>query len=71
MIYKRIGIVAFSGIGNVFSTWNSDMITNLKSVYGFGARIQLIPRDQINLRFDYAFGPNGDHGFYATIREAF
>jgi len=40
-------------------------------MYGFGGRFQLIPRDQINLRIDYAFGPNGDTGFYATIREAF
>lgn len=71
MIYKRIGLVAFSGVGNVFSTWNNDIISHVKVVYGFGGRIQLIPRDQINLRFDYAFGPNGDRGFYATIREAF
>jgi len=71
MLYKRIGFVAFSGLGNTFSTWNNDMISKVKVVYGFGARIQLIPKDQINLRFDYAIGPNGDRGFYATIRESF
>jgi len=70
-VYKRVGVVAFGGIGNIYSTWDNDMISHLKAVYGFGARFQVIPRDKINLRFDYAFGPNGDSGFYATIREAF
>jgi len=70
-VYKRIGVVAFGGVGNVFATWNNDMVSHLKTVYGFGGRYQILPNDKINLRFDYAFGPNSDHGVYATIREAF
>ena len=71
MIYKGVGVVAFTGVGNAFATWDKEMVSHVKVMYGFGGRIQLIPRDQINLRIDYAFGPNGDTGFYATIREAF
>jgi hypothetical protein len=70
-IYKRLGAVAFGGIGNVFALWNNDIFNHTKTVYGFGARYQILPHDKMNLRFDYAFGPNGDHGIYATIREAF
>jgi outer membrane protein assembly factor BamA len=67
----RIGGVAFAGVGNNFKTWDADMYQNVKATYGLGARFQMIPRDKLNLRFDYAFGPHGDSGFYATVREVF
>ena len=71
MIFKRFGIVAFCGVGNTFSSWDTDLKAHIKGIYGFGGRYKILPNDKINLRFDYAFGPNGDSGFYATIREAF
>ena len=71
MLYKRIGIVAFAGVGNTFAVWNNSIFEQVKPIFGFGGRFQLIPRDKLNLRFDYAFGPNQDRGFYATVRESF
>ena len=71
MLFWRLGAVAFTGVGNNFRTWDADIITNVKPIYGFGCRFQMVPRDMLNLRFDYSFGPNGDKGFYATVREIF
>jgi len=71
MIIWRFGAVAFAGIGNTFSVWDDSIFKNVKTIFGIGGRFQLIPKDKLNLRFDYAFGPNGDRGFYATVREIF
>ena len=67
-IYKRFGVVAFGGLGSVFSKfelfeapvrWNA----------GLGGRFRL--NDQgANVRIDYGIGKESS-GFYITIGEAF
>ncbi|BAV09083.1 outer membrane protein [Filimonas lacunae] len=70
-VYKRIGVVAFGGTGDVASkTMNYDF-KDLKYAYGGGLRFALSNKERLNLRLDYGFTNKHDQGFYLQLGEAF
>jgi len=73
--YRRLGAVAFAGVGTVWggeSQSEEDVFERglLPSV-GAGIRYTLSKDKRINARIDYAFGMNGNDGLYLGIMEAF
>lgn len=70
--FKSLGFVFFGGAGQVASKVDLNLSDLYYSV-GTGIRITIIPSENVNLRFDYAFGfgPIKDSGFYLGIGEAF
>ena len=67
-VYKRSGVVAWIGAGNVFSAFDKIKMKQTLPTYGLGYRFRVKPRT--NLRFDYGFGKNTS-AFYININEAF
>lgn len=71
-LYRRLGAVAFGGVGNV--SHNCDYLSTraLKYSYGGGLRIALTKSDRLNLRLDYGISRGGkSSGFYFQLGEAF
>ena len=66
-IWKRHGIVAWVGVGNVFHDSNS--FGNLLPNFGVGYRFSLRPG--MNLRLDYGWGKKGINGFAMAMYESF
>lgn len=69
-IWGPVGMVVFGGMGTVAPTADG-LTSNLKPTYGAGLRIKAIPREKINIRFDYARGAGSLNAFYITLNEAF
>lgn len=69
-IWGPVSMVLFGGAGNVANTING-LSDKVKPTYGFGVRFLAIPREKINMRFDYGRGLNGIEGIYLTLNEAF
>ncbi|MDY0231954.1 MAG: BamA/TamA family outer membrane protein [Candidatus Saccharicenans sp.] len=69
-LWKRLGAVVFGGLGNLAENFNSLTWDNLKFAAGFGFRFKVIPRENVNVRVDFAFG-SGTHGIYLSAGEAF
>ena len=70
-VYKRIGFVAFAGLGKVYnpSALNFD---GLHYTYGGGLRYTINKREKLNLRLDYARGdPHYLGYFYLGFAESF
>ncbi|WP_338225790.1 BamA/TamA family outer membrane protein [Algoriphagus confluentis] len=67
----RWGLVAFGGLGNVFSEENPLQIQLSKVAYGAGGRFQLNQTKKLNLRLDIAHSPGEPIQFYLTFGEAF
>ncbi|BDD06925.1 BamA/TamA family outer membrane protein [Aureibacter tunicatorum] len=70
-LWWRFSAAAFVGIGNTSEKFDHNLFNDIKTVYGFGGRFQLLPNDKINFRADMGFGPNGDRAFYFSVTEAF
>lgn len=70
-IWKRVSGVAFAGLGSLADSLKHISWDNLKYSAGFGLRFKVIPKEQVNVRIDIAFGPNGTHGVYMSAGEAF
>jgi len=68
---KRLGMVAFSGLGNVSSEFKYMGFENLKYSYGAGFRYALNKSEKLNIRIDYGLGGGINKGFYLQIGEAF
>ncbi|GAB3636859.1 hypothetical protein GCM10027422_24490 [Hymenobacter arcticus] len=68
-LFWRIDGAAFLGVGQVGYNLSDYSFGGLHTAGGIGARFNLIRRDRVNLRFDYAFGK--DPGLYFAIGEAF
>ena len=68
-LFWRIDGAAFVGVGQVGYNISDYTLGGIHTTGGLGARFNFIRRDRVNLRFDYAFGP--DPGFYFAIGEAF
>lgn len=69
-VWKRFGGVVFGGtcaLGNETSFLRLD---DVKYSYGAGLRFNVVRKDHLNLRLDYALGP-GTSGVYFTVGEAF
>ncbi|OJJ21578.1 hypothetical protein BKI52_13635 [marine bacterium AO1-C] len=69
--YRRFGLTAFVGLGDVANEVNQFDSNNLKYSYGGGLRFKLDRKNNINIRLDYGFGSDGSSGFYLEIGEAF
>lgn len=70
-IYWRFSLVAFGGIGNVYSEKNPLLNNEFKYSYGGGVRLSLLPKDRLNIRIDYGYYDKYNSGFYFTLGECF
>ena len=66
----RLGMTAFAGAGDVFSSFSDLSWSNLKPAAGLGLRLLVNPKERVNIRFDYARGREGGY-FYFSVSEAF
>ncbi len=70
-VYKRIGFVAFAGLGKVYNPAELNLY-GLHYSYGGGVRMNINKREKLNLRLDYARGDPHYHGyFYLGFAESF
>jgi len=70
-LWKRLSGVAFAGMGSLAHSFKHLSWDNLQYSAGFGLRFKIIPREKVNIRIDFAFGPNGTSGIYVNAGEAF
>jgi len=70
MIWRKLGFVAFAGLGDVFETTEDIESNQLKYSLGGGVRVALDTKEKINLRVDYGIG-RGNTGVYVSVTEAF
>lgn len=70
-LYKRIGLVAFAGFGNVAADISGLNLRNLKYSLGAGVRYALNASEKLNLRVDYGIGRGQNSGLYFQLAEAF
>lgn len=70
-IWKRLGVVAFAGVGNVSETIIDYNFSTLKYSGGIGFRFLFNKEQKVNLRMDIGFGNDGNSGIYFGIQEAF
>ena len=69
-LFKRFGGALFTGGGFLGNRDTFLRINDFKYSYGAGMRFTINRKDHLNLRLDYAVGPNTS-GFYFTFGEAF
>jgi len=69
-IYKRLGGVAFAGVGDVGSRLVDIKVRDLKTSLGVGARFLFNKAENVNLRADVGFGRETS-GVYFGLEEAF
>ncbi|MGN1263348.1 MAG: BamA/TamA family outer membrane protein [Prevotella sp.] len=68
-VWRRNGIVAWIGAGEVFPKLSSLRADHLLPNFGFGYRWEF--KKDVNVRLDYGFGRSGQSGFMFNINEAF
>ncbi len=69
-IFWRIGIAAFSGIGQVYAKSSEFGINRFHYNYGGGLRFQIHKNSSANIRIDYGRTKDSD-GFYIVFGECF
>ncbi|MDF9800485.1 outer membrane protein assembly factor BamA [Catalinimonas alkaloidigena] len=69
-VWKKLSAVAFVGVGDVSPQLNSFRFKELKYSLGGGVRYSVLLDENLNVRFDYAFGKDTQN-FYINISEAF
>ncbi len=67
-VYRRVGVVAWGGVGSVFPRLSEMTLRHLLPNYGVGFRWEF--KKNVNVRFDVGFG-KGERGFVFNINEAF
>ncbi|MCM3901356.1 MAG: hypothetical protein ND866_06600 [Pyrinomonadaceae bacterium] len=67
---KRLGFVAFGGIGSIAQRWNEFRSDKFLPAAGAGLRFTLDKKNNINYRIDWAIGREG-HTLTIGIGEAF
>lgn len=67
---RRLGLVAFGGIGGIARRWNAFRADELLPAAGVGLRFKLDKKNHINYRIDFAVGRDG-HTLSIGIGEAF
>jgi outer membrane protein assembly factor BamA len=70
VLYRRLGLAAFTGIGDVAPEISSFTLHTFKFSAGLGLRFTLDPAEHLNVRVDYGAGRETD-GLYFSLREAF
>ena len=69
-IYKRLGAVAFVGVGQVASEFSKFNTHDLLPAAGVGARFEASTKYRVNVSIDYAVG-DGSSALYFYVGEAF
>lgn len=69
-LYKRLGAVAFAGLGDVFRQTDDLALNRIKYSMGTGLRYALNRSERLNVRLDYGWG-RGTSSFYFSVTEAF
>jgi hypothetical protein len=69
-VWKRIGVVAFGGAGEVAEGFGKFTGGSILPSGGAGVRYRLTEANHVNLRADYAWGKNSS-ALYISIAEAF
>ncbi|RYD69558.1 MAG: hypothetical protein EOP53_26975, partial [Sphingobacteriales bacterium] len=78
-VFWRIGMTAFGGLGQVAHSYDEMRLKGFNKEdgkgfhpsYGLGLRYLYNKSENINIRADFGFGPDGMNGQYITIGEAF
>lgn len=70
-ISKRLGFVAFAGIGDVGEEITDLNLKDIKYSFGGGLRYLFNKKENVNLRMDIGVGKDGNTGVYFGIEEAF
>jgi len=70
-LWKIFGITGWIATGEVARAYKDLTYDGLWLSYGGGLRIKVDSGNNINLRIDMGFGPNGVHGLYLNFSEAF
>ena len=70
-VWKKFGMVAFGGLGNVSENILTYNFSTMKYSGGIGLRYLFNKKEKINLRMDIGFGSDGSRGIYFGIQEAF
>jgi outer membrane protein assembly factor BamA len=68
--WRRLGFVAFYGIGDVQEKFKDFRFKEVKNSYGAGLRIKFNQAEKVNLRIDYGRGKDTS-GIYFGIEEVF
>jgi outer membrane protein assembly factor BamA len=68
---KRLGFVAFVGIGDVSEQITDLNLNEIKHSFGGGLRYLFNKKEHVNLRMDIGIGADGNTGIYFGIEEAF
>jgi len=68
---KRLGFVAFAGIGDVGEEITDLSLREIKYSFGGGLRFLFNKKENVNLRMDIGVGKDGNTGIYFGIEEAF
>lgn len=68
-LWRRNGVVLWAGAGTVFDKFSAIRCGRILPNCGLGYRWEF--KKDMNVRFDYGFGKNGQHGFMFSINEAF
>jgi outer membrane protein assembly factor BamA len=69
-LWRRLGFVAFAGLGDVESETGDFRIKSAKFSGGFGLRFLFNQAEKVNIRADFGFGKNTS-GVYFGLEEAF
>lgn len=69
-VWRRFGGVVFGGAGALGGQQHFLRADDVKYSYGAGLRFNVVRKDHLNLRLDYALGP-ATSGIYFTVGEAF
>jgi outer membrane protein assembly factor BamA len=70
MVTKRIGVVGFAGLADVFPAFAEFKLKTIKYSLGTGFRYMINKREGTTLRLDMAWG-KASFGLYVTAQEAF
>ena len=69
--WKRMGLVAFVGAGDVAHRFSELRLDEVQASYGLGLRWQLSASEGMQIRADLGFNDEGGSGFYLAFLEAF
>ncbi len=69
--YKRWGLVAFAGAGQVDDSFGQSGEDETIPSYGLGIRFMVLESQRINLRIDYARSDKDNDAWYVSVTEAF
>lgn len=70
-VWKMFGATAWIGAGRTAPDYESLSLKNFHLSYGAGFRVRVDTKNNINMRVDFGFGPDGISGTYINFSEAF